>query len=166
MRLVYSMILCACLAACLYAVPALAADSPDMLTVQVREGQVRSKPSFLAKIIATLKYGDKVEPLEEKDGWSRVSIPDTQTRGWLHTSALTDEELELQSGAGDAAVSASGEETALAGKGFTEQVENEYRKSHEDLNYSAVDAMEKITINDADLAEFLKQGEVQPQEVE
>ena len=57
------------------------ADEREILSVQVKEGHVRSTPSFLGKIMATLQYGDQVEACCEEHGWSKVRIPGKKSEG-------------------------------------------------------------------------------------
>jgi len=46
------------------------------MSVQIREGRLRTTPSFLGKIIGSVRYGDRVAVLEEKSSWLLVSPPD------------------------------------------------------------------------------------------
>ena len=52
----------------------------------------------------------------------------------------------------------SGEEVALAGKGFSKEVEAEYKKQNAKLDYVWVDRMLLFKIPEAQLVEFLQQG--------
>ena len=51
---------------------------------------------------------------------------------------------------------------ALAGKGFSAQVEADYRRGHGG-DYAAIDRMERITYDPATLLAFLAQGGIKPQ---
>lgn len=145
------------LALCLCGVLALAAK---VMNVQVRDGQVRATPSFLGKIVGRLPYGQPVDVLREQGDWCNVSLPTGQA-GWMHRSALTDKALALASGSG-AAAGVSGKEMALAGKGFSAQVEADYRRVHGG-DYAAIDRMERIAYDPATLLAFLAQGGITPQ---
>ena len=145
------------LSLCLCGVLALAAK---VMHVQVRDGQVRENPSFLGKIVSSVSYGQSVSVLEEQGSWMKVSLP-TGTSGWMHVSALTDKQLALSSGSG-AAQGVSGKEMALAGKGFSAQVETDYRRTHGG-DYAAIDRMEHITYSPAALLAFLAQGGIKPE---
>lgn len=48
---------------------------------------------------------------------------------------------------------------ALAGKGFNEQVEREYRKQT-DLDYTWVDRMAQITVTEEQMERFLREGKL------
>jgi len=97
---------------------ATAGDATKMMSVQVRQGDVRATPYFLGKIVATLSYGDRVEVLGSKENWFRVSPRGKGVTGWMHASALSEKRIVLKAGGTDAKVAASSGELALAGKGF------------------------------------------------
>ena len=128
-----------------------------MMSVEVRETQVRSNPSFLGRIDAVLNYGDRVEVLEQAQGWSRVSHQGSV--GWVHSSALTSKRIVMQAGEADAQRATSGSEVALAGRGFNQEVEDRYR-AEQGLNYDAVDRMEGFGVESERLAAFLTEGEL------
>lgn len=134
----------------LLAAPAWAAT----LSVQVKEGKVLDKPNFFGKLIRTLPYGQAVNTQSEQGAWFQLS----QGGGWIHSSALTRKTLVMQSGTGQAATGASGEEMVLAGKGFNAQVESSYRAQGLG-DYAAVDQMEKNNnFSGAELSAFLTEG--------
>lgn len=129
-----------------------------LMWVQVRGGQVRSTPSFLGKIVARLSYGDQVEMLDKNDSWARVMLVGTDLEGWIHTSALTKKKLVLKPGAKDIKQAASGDELALAGKGFNAQIEKEFKTKNRYVDYTWVDRMEKINISQEQIQQFLEEG--------
>jgi hypothetical protein len=130
------------------------------LTVQVREGQLRSTPSFLGKIIATPLYGERVLLLEDQGAWQKVARGGVQ--GWMHASALTARTLVLKAGQAAVPTSATGGEIALAGKGFNEEVEKQYRSLHRELDYTWLDRMARFRVPPEQMQAFLQQGGVTP----
>ena len=128
------------------------------MSVQVREGAVRDTPTFLGKILSKLDYGQKVEILEEKDPWARISVSDPELVGWMHTSALTTKEIKLKPGVSDAETGASGSELALAGKGFDEATEKKYQEENPDVDFSWVDKMECFMVSQTQIQAFLAEG--------
>jgi hypothetical protein len=142
----------------LLAVAALAAT--EMMSVQVRSGQLRDRPSFLGKVQSSVAYGDRLQVVEVQGGWSLVQGEDA--RGWIHSSALTPKKVVLKAGQADVDVGASGEELALAGKGFNDEVEAEFRSSNPDVDFAWVTRMEKVKISPEQAAEFLQAGGVTP----
>ena len=147
------------LAAALFgpAVPARA----ETLNVQVRSGKLREQPSFLGKIVAEVAYGDQLRILSEQGEW-RLGRAGSGKQGWIHISALTDDEIVLAAGKGEVETGASSEELALAGKGFNAQVEEEFRAQNQEVDFTWVDRMEKFIVSPEQMVGFLKMGQVTP----
>jgi Bacterial SH3 domain len=137
--------------------PLLAVLAAETLTVQVQETKLRSAPKFWAPSLATLHAGDAVSELSRQDAWIRAHGPSGQ-EGWVHESAVTRSQLHLTGGTGTAASGTSADEVALAGKGFTEDVEREYRQSHGN-GFEALDSLPPPA-TDAELETFLRQGKL------
>lgn len=131
--------------------------------VQVREGQVRSAPSFLAKIVARPSYGERVTPIQDQGAWKKVKT-NAGVQGWMHVSALTTKNLVLRAGTTNRRTSATGGEIALAGKGFSEDVEKQYKNLNRNLDYTWVDRMERFRVSPEEMQAFLKRGELAPAE--
>ena len=129
------------------------------MSVQVRDGQLRNRASFLGTVVGTVAYGDRVSVSQEQAGWCEVATA-SGVKGWIHGSALTPKRVVLGSGASDARVAASGEEVALAGKGFYKEVEAEYKKGNSQIDYTWVDWMVRQTVSNDQLVKFLKQGDL------
>jgi hypothetical protein len=138
------------------------AQSVKTMSVQVKEGQLRKAPSFLAAIVARPSYGESVQVLEDKGDWKRVSLRGSQ--GWIHASALTTKLIVLQAGRAAVPASATGSEIALAGKGFSEEVEKQYRSQNRSVDYTWVDRMEKFKVSPEQMQAFLMDGLVAPRE--
>lgn len=134
------------------------ASSDDFLTVQVKQAQLHSTPSFLGSVTSTLAYGDKVKFIEEKGAWKMVAI--RKVKGWIHTSALTTKTVVLQAGKENVKTGATSGELAIAGKGFNAKVEAEFKSKNRNIDYKQVDKMETFTIKPLQMQTFLKQGEV------
>ncbi|MDY0164454.1 SH3 domain-containing protein [Desulfobotulus sp.] len=131
------------------------------LQVQVRSTPLREMPSFLSGVIMEIHYGQPVEVLAVQKDWQRVQVLGTRTIGWVHGSALTDRKIELASG--DALSGrVSADELALAGKGFSPEVEAAFRAENQTLDYQALDRMEKIKIRPEESAFFLEVGGIEP----
>ena len=147
------------------ALAALAASAapPQPMSVQVRSGQVRATASFLGKVVADLPYGTQVEIVQPSKPWVQVRTASGQT-GWMHESALTSSRLQLKAGSGGAQAGASASEVSLAAKGFTQQIEREYRSKNLTLDFAWVDRMEAIRVTAAEAEAFLAAGQVAPKE--
>ncbi len=131
-----------------------------VMSVQVRDGQLRATPSFLGAVVGSVNYGDQVDVQQEQGDWMQINCKG-QT-GWLHNSALTTKYISIGGGGKDAQMKASGKEVALAGKGFNADVEAQYRKGQQNVNYLAVDQMELITISPQEMVAFVDKGGLKP----
>ena len=128
------------------------------MSVQVKKCQLRNKPSFLGRIITNLSYADKVTVKKENDDWYEVIPVNKKSGGWVHVSALSSKDIILKPGSQDIKNAASSDELALAGKGFNEQVENDFKKKNKNADFAWVDKMEKIIISTNEMQSFLKDG--------
>ena len=134
-----------------------------LVSVQVKEGHVRSAPSFLGPVLARLAYGDRVVLLGMQGEWAKVSVAGKVPEGWMHSSAITTKKIVLKAGAQNVEQTASSSEIALAGKGFNADVEREFKSRRKDLNYAWIDKMEQIVATQAQMQEFIKVGELSPE---
>jgi uncharacterized protein YgiM (DUF1202 family) len=133
------------------------------MSVQVRSSELRSSPSFLGASVAIVGYGEQVEVVSQQGNWMEV-YASSGTKGWIHQSALTKKKVVLRPGGADVETGASEEELALAGKGFSADVEKEFRLDHADIDFNWVDRMEQMKFSPQELISFLTQGGLQPQE--
>lgn len=136
---------------------AIAAEQPKLMSVNVKETQVRATPSYLGKALGTLAYGDRVQAAESQKGWVKVTVPGKGLTGWVNESALTAKKVVLSSGSETASQQASSGEVALAGKGFNAQIESENRKDAS-FDYATVDRMERTVVAPEAASAFLKAG--------
>ncbi len=127
------------------------------MSVQVRRAAVKASPSYTSRNVTTLNYGTRVDVIAEQDNWAHLSSPS----GWLHTSALTTSDL------GKVNKNYTGsnlayDEVALAGKGFNPQVEDAFKASNRSMAsaYNDVDRVERFTVSDAELRQFVKIGQL------
>jgi len=137
---------------------AAAAAVADEMSVTVKQTPVRDKPSFLGKTLGTLFYADRVTVLDQSvKGWVKVQGPDGKLQGWVSASALQAKKIVLAAGSQNVNQSASSGEVALAGKGFNEDVEKQY-KADGKLDYTWVDRAEQIDVSPDQLSAFIAQG--------
>jgi SH3-like domain-containing protein len=139
------------------------AEGPTTMSVQVKNGQIRATASFLGQTVAPINYGDRLQVLEQQGDWCKVTAPGGQT-GWVHNSALTKKKIAMKAGSQDAQTGASGDELALAGKGFNSDVEADFKSKNKTIDFTWVDKMEKIKVAPESMQPFLKEGGIQPAE--
>jgi uncharacterized protein YgiM (DUF1202 family) len=122
--------------------------------VAAKTAQLKSSTGFFAGSRGSLAYGDQVTVLQVKGKWAEVrSAAQSSLSGWTSSSNLTAKRVT----AGSASNSASSGEIALAGKGFSEEVENAY-KAEGNLNYADVDKTETQVVSEQELYDFLTEG--------
>lgn len=130
------------------------AKVPKKMYVAVENAELKSGVSYFSESVQKLKYGQSVNTIEENGDYVYVSDPVTSRQGWISVNALTKRKIASSN------FSASADELALAGKGFSAEVEGEYKKSGK-ANYEAVDRMEKAgVVSNSELLEFIADGEL------
>jgi hypothetical protein len=124
------------------------------LYVAVKSQPLKSSTGFFASTRGTLSYGNRVTVLQVSGRFVEVrSATKSTLTGWVPSANLSAKEIVSGN---TATLSAS--ETALAGKGFNQEVENSYKSQNRNLNYTDVDRVEAITVTDANLQRFLQEG--------
>lgn len=130
------------------------------MSIQVREAQLRATPSHLGKIVGRASYGDRVAVLEERGDWKKISPEGGKYQGWIHKSALTSQKIALKAGRTNVESSVSRDEIALAGKGFSKEVEAQYRQHNKNLDYTWINRMETFKVSPGQLQEFIVEGKL------
>jgi len=127
-----------------------AQNTPSTLYVAAKSVEVKSSSGIFGRVLGTLAFGEAVTLQQNQGKW--VSVRNASgLQGWAQADAFSTRRM-FSSGSG---VSAS--EFALAGKGFSGDLEKILRSSGE-VDYSAVDAMEKRNISPEELQAFLREG--------
>jgi uncharacterized protein YgiM (DUF1202 family) len=116
--------------------------------VSVQTAPLKDSTGFFAKEVGNLSLGTEVTVVREDGKWTQVQAGNLS--GWVASASLSARRVV----ASNANVSAS--EVALAGKGFSPDMEMEYRKNG--LDYSEVDRMEKLVVPAGDLLQFINEG--------
>jgi hypothetical protein len=136
-----------------FAVSVALAASYKVIT---QEAVIRKDKRFFAPMVSRIPYGELIEELERQGDWLRVSYKGQV--GWLHISAVQEQTFRLSSLAGDRAQESTKEEVALAGKGFTPDVEKAFRNQNPNMRYDLVNQVQNFKISDSQLLEFLRAG--------
>ena len=126
------------------------------MSVQVRNGKVRNRPSQLGRVVTSLPYGEIVDAGTLQRGWYPVTLADGK-QGWLHRSALSAKAVSMRAGTTDVATGVSDDEVSLAAKGFNEQVEAEL-KAKTALDFTWVDRMAGFQVTEDQIRAFLVAG--------
>lgn len=134
------------------------AQTQKAMSVQVKQTQLRATPSHLGKIVARAPYGARVTILEERGDWKRAAYGNY--RGWVHASALTTKRIVLTAGQTAQTGTVGQGEIALAGKGFSQETENNYRRANRNLDYTWVNRMENISSSPDEIEKFVTGGQL------
>jgi len=134
-----------------------------IMSVQVKVGQVRKIPSFIGEIVAKVYYGNRVSVRSTKGAWVLIDAPERHIEGWVHASALTSKKVVLKAGDDAVETRVTGDELALAGKGFNKQVEDTFKAKNPRLDFTWIDRMETQVISPAQMRRFLAEGKIYPE---
>ena len=116
--------------------------------VAVKSTPLKSSTGFFGQDIKNLSQGDEVTLIRDDGKWAEVRSGNQS--GWVSSTSLSSRRVV----ASGAAITAS--EVALAGKGFSSEIEVEYRKNG--MDFSGVDSMERIIVSGNDLLAFINEG--------
>lgn len=136
----------------------LAFAAPSQVYVTVRESKLRAKPDFFSSPSGNLKYGDRLDVLDDSGAWLQVKA--SGRTGYVHQSAISERKVVLRSSGSFGSTQADQNDVVLAGKGFNAEVERQFAASHQGLNFAAVNAMERIKVSPQELASFAEQGQL------
>lgn len=126
------------------------------LRVITQEAAIRKDRRFFAPVVARVRYGEALQELQRRGDWLRVSYRGKE--GWIHISAVQEQKFRLSGIAGERARESSAEEVALAGKGFTPEVEKSYREKNPQARYDLVDKVLAYEVGDAQVESFIRSG--------
>jgi hypothetical protein len=136
----------------LMATAALAAT----VKVITQEAVIRKDKRFFASPIIRAPYGAVIQELERAGDWLRVQYQGKQ--GWLHMSAVQEQKFQLSSLAGGQAQETTQDEVALAGKGFTPEVEKAFREKNPKMRYDLVNQVQAYRVDEQRLQAFIQAG--------
>lgn len=139
---------------CSISVFAASFKSGQTVYVSAKSVQLKSSDGTFSSNAGLAVYGDmgKVISVSGKKVKIQLSTGSRAT-GWIASGSLTNKKINK-----DSKTTASSSELALAGKGFTEEVENVYKASNPNLNFKMIDAIENILVNDSEVEKFMTEG--------
>ncbi|MDR1904958.1 MAG: hypothetical protein LBQ88_22090 [Treponema sp.] len=133
---------------------AVFAQTSKTMYVAVKNAAIKSGTGFFAKELAKLGIGTTLTVLQQKDKWTEVrSSTQPVITGWIASASLTSKLITASGSSASAGI------IALAGKGFSPDMELEYKDSA-GLDYSIIDEMEAQTISNEKILEFLTEGQL------
>jgi hypothetical protein len=125
------------------------------VTIRVMSAKVMKSPKFIGPASGSVSRGDQLTVKEVKGDWYRV---EGSFAGWIHKSNVTEGKVALSSTPGGSGGNVNRDEVELAGRGFTPQVEQQYKEKNPNLDFSHVDAIEKTSVDPTELEAFVTQG--------
>jgi hypothetical protein len=136
----------------------------EVLKVTQPNQSMFTDPDFAGTPIAAVPEGTEVNVLHQAGDWYKVDFAGKE--GWMHRQSFPSAQPgKFNIGSllfGAPAKEAKGDEVALAGKGFTPEVESSYRQKHPEANFAQVDRVEGNRVEPAKLQVFIKEGELKP----
>ncbi|NDC39586.1 MAG: hypothetical protein EBZ48_16360 [Proteobacteria bacterium] len=127
--------------------------------VQVANAKLRESPKHWGKGILDLSYGTPVKVVSIEGGWVKAGSANG-TVGYVHQSALTARKIAFAASAAGVQIRPDDSDVVLAGKGFSAEIESAYRDANKELNFEAVDQMEKLVPTDKELSLFVAEGKL------
>jgi hypothetical protein len=133
------------------------AASAGTVKVVTQEAVIRNDRRFFAPAVTRAPYGSVIQELGREGDWLQVTYQGK--KGWVHVSAVEQQNFDLSSLAGGQAQEAtSRDEVALAGKGFTPEVEKAFREKNPKMRYDLVNQVQSYKVEEKKLRAFLQAG--------
>jgi len=121
--------------------------------------------NFAGTPLDSVPEGEAVNVLKQEGDWYKVEYKGKE--GWMNRQAFP-----TPSGGskfslpgmlfGSPVKETSSDEAALAGKGFTPEVEASYKQKHPEMKFAEVDKVESYKVDPAKLQAFIKEGGLTP----
>lgn len=125
--------------------------------VQIARSSLRSGPEHFAPTVASVSYGDRLTKVSATEDWIKASTASGKT-GFIHVSALSGKEVVL-SGRRASSNVADAADVVMAGKGFSKEVEAQYKLKGGGMRFDLVDQMERSgNVSSNELEQFVKSG--------
>lgn len=129
----------------------------EVLIVVEKEAAIRKERRTYSPRLAKVPEGAAVTVLAREKPWIRVSYEGVE--GWMNESAVTaDRNVVLSTSATARGVRAT--EQDAASRGFSPEVEREYRKTRPELNtfYELLDAIASWSFPEEKIVRFIEEG--------
>jgi hypothetical protein len=138
----------------------LAVMSSVALAASVRvitqEGVIRKDRRFFSPPVIRVPYGSVLEEKGWQAEWLLVNYRGRE--GWIHKSAVQEQKFETTSLASGRAQESSQDEIAMAGKGFTPEVEKAFREKTPNMRYDQVNKVQNFNLNEQRIQSFIRAG--------
>jgi hypothetical protein len=137
----------------------------EVLTVCQPNQCLYPDPDFAGQPITAVPEGAALNVHSQAGDWYKVEYQGKV--GWIHRQAFPAPEAGSKFSLGKLigvapAKETSSDEAALAGKGFTPEVESSYRQKHPEMKFGEVDKVEALRVDPATLQAFIAEGGLKP----
>ena len=137
----------------------------EVLKVTQPNQSLYPDPDFASTPVAAVPVGATVNVEHQAGDWYKVEYQGK--KGWINRQAFPAPQKSSKFSLpgllfGTPVKQTSSDEVALAGKGFTPEVESSYRAKHPEMNFAQVDKIESYRVNPATLQAFIKEGDLKP----
>ncbi len=142
-----------------------AAGWGEVLKVSQPNQSLYPDPDFGSPPVAPVPVGAEVNVERQAGDWYKVEYQGKT--GWLNRQAFPPAPTAPKFSLGGLLTGTpvqqtKSDEVALAGKGFTPEVEDGYRAKHPEMNFAQVDKVESYKVAPATLQAFIKEGDLKP----
>ena len=127
----------------------------EPVRVATKENAIREECRFFSPVRMKVRLNDVLDTVSTEGDWFRVKFKGAT--GCIHKSAVDDKRVDVSS-VSSSKRSVSGDEVALAGKGFNPHVEKNYKSKHPELNFQVVDRIEEYRVSEEALRKFIRAG--------
>jgi len=126
------------------------------VTVITQQAMLRQDKRFFAPVVTRVPFGESLHVLGSEGDWLRVYYQNRN--GWIHTGEVKQQKITLSTLTAQGASGTAQDEVALAGKGFTPEVEEAFRKKNPSMQFNLVDKVESFRVSDKTIRAFLEKG--------
>jgi len=130
--------------------------SAETVRIGTKTAAIREACRFLSPIKISAQYNDELTVVTQQGDWYRVRLRGTE--GCIHKSSVQTKKVELTGTTATDKHSASETEVALAGKGFTPEIEKEYQEQNPEVRLDLVNKVEQNRATPLELEAFLMKG--------
>ncbi len=143
-----------------------AAGWGETLKVSQPDQRLYSKPDFASPPLSPMAVGSEVNVVEKAGDWYKVEYQGQS--GYMHRLAFPQAQAPSKGFGlpgllfGGPVKESKTDEVALAGKGFTPEVEASYKQKHPEMKFAQVDQVEAFKVDGALIQGFIKEGGLNP----
>jgi len=142
-----------------------AASWGEVLKVSQPNQSIYPDPDFGSAPIGSVPVGAEVNVERQAGDWYKVEYEGKT--GWINRQAFPAAAAPSKFSLGGLLTGTpvkqtSSDEVALAGKGFTPEVESGYRSKHPEMDFATVDKIESFKVDPGTLQKFIQEGDLKP----